>query len=87
VAGYRLLIKTSAAKELAKVGTKTDRTRIASRIQELAHDPRPVGSEKLAGYADRYRVRQGNYRVVHLIDDQRREVTVFKVADRKDVYR
>ena len=57
------------------------------RIQELANDPRPVGSEKLAGYADGYRVRQGNYRVVYHIDDRRREVTVFKVADRKDAYR
>ncbi len=87
MAEYRLLIKTSAGKELATVGTKADRARITVRIQGLANNPRPVGCEKLAGYADRYRVRQGNFRVVYQVDDQRREVTIFKIGDRRDVYR
>jgi mRNA interferase RelE/StbE len=87
VADYRLLIKASAGRELERLGTKSDRRRIVERIQALTGDPRPHGSEKLAGYADRYRIRQGNFRVVYLIDDRRREVTIFKVGDRKDVYR
>lgn len=87
MAGYRLLIKASATKELEAVGTKTDRQRIVARIQVLAADPRPKGSEKLAGYADRYRVRQGTYRIIYLVDDERREVTIFKIGHRKDVYR
>jgi mRNA interferase RelE/StbE len=82
-----LLIKASAAKELEAIGTKADRRRIVDRIQALAAIPRPQGSEKLAGYVDRYRFRQGNYRIVYLIDDGRREVTIFKVAHRKDAYR
>jgi mRNA-degrading endonuclease RelE of RelBE toxin-antitoxin system len=32
-------------------------------------------------------VRQGRYRVIYLIDDERREVTIFKIGHRKDVYR
>ncbi len=87
MAEYRLLFKTSATKELATVGTRADRNRIIGRIRDLSVDPRPRGCEKLAGYADRYRIRQGNFRVVYWIDDARRQVTVFKVADRKDVYR
>jgi mRNA interferase RelE/StbE len=87
VALYRILIKTSAGRELAAVGSKTDRERLVSRIQSLATNPRPHGSEKLAGYADRYRVRQGNFRIVYLIDDEARAVTIFKVGHRKDVYR
>lgn len=87
MAEYRLQFKTSAAKELATVGTQADRNRIIARIRDLSIDPRPRGCEKLAGYSDRYRIRQGNFRVVYLIDDQRREVTVYKVADRKNVYR
>jgi mRNA interferase RelE/StbE len=87
VAAYRVLIKPSAGRELERLGTKSDRRRIVERIQTLADDPRPHGSEKLAGYADRFRIRQGNYRVVYLVDDHRREVTIFKVGDRKDVYR
>jgi mRNA interferase RelE/StbE len=87
VAGYRLALKASAAKEIEGLGTKADRQRVVQRIQQLAAEPRPAGSEKLAGYADRYRVRQGQYRIVYLIDDARREVTVFKVGHRKEVYR
>jgi mRNA interferase RelE/StbE len=87
VAAYRLLIKASAGRELERLGTKSDRLRIIDRIYALADDPRPHGCEKLAGYSDRFRIRQGNYRVVYLIDDQRREVTVFKIGDRKEIYR
>ena len=86
MAAYRLLIKASAGRELDRLGTKSDRRRIVECIQALAEDPRPNGSEKLAGYADRYRIRQGNFRVVYLIDDKRREVAIFKVGDRKDIY-
>jgi mRNA interferase RelE/StbE len=87
VAGYKLLIKPSTGKELEAVGGKSDRLRIIQRIQALIEDPRPPGSEKLAGYDDRYRVRQGKYRVVYLIDDKRREITVYRIGHRRDVYR
>jgi mRNA interferase RelE/StbE len=87
VAPYSLFIKPSAGKELEAVGSKPDRVRIIGRIRDLAEDPRPHGSEKLAGYDDRYRVRQGNYRIVYAIDDNAGHVTVFKVGHRKDVYR
>lgn len=84
---YRLEIKTLAGKELAEVGSKSDRQKIVSRIQALAPNPRPHGSEKLAGYTYRFRIRQGNYRVVYLIDDQSSTVTIYKIGHRKDVYR
>jgi mRNA interferase RelE/StbE len=87
VAAYRVLIKASAGKELERLGTKSDRTRIVQQIHALAHDPKPHGCEKLAGYADRFRIRQDNDRVVYLVDDPRREVTIFKIGDRKDIYR
>ena len=87
MAAYSILIKASAGRELERPGTKSDRARIVERIQALVGDPRPHGCEKLAGYSDRFRIRQGNYRIVYLVDDVRREVTIFKVGDRKDVYR
>jgi len=80
VAEYRLLLKASAAKEIEALGTKADRQRVIRRIQTLGSAPRAQGSEKLAGYVDRYRVRQGQYRIVYLIDDKRSAVTVFKVT-------
>lgn len=87
MAPYSLFIKPSAGKELAAVGPKPDRLRIVAKIRDLAEEPRPHGSEKLAGYDDRYRVRQGNYRIVYAIDDKASHVTVFKIGHRKDVYR
>lgn len=87
MAEFRLLIKASAAKEIESVGAKADRQRIVQRMQALAATPRPQGSEKLAGYTDRYRVRQGSYRIIYLVDDGRREATISRVGHRKDVYR
>ena len=62
VASYKLEIKPSAAKELESLGTKKDCEKIVARINALASDPRPSGSEKLAGRQNSYRIRQGNYR-------------------------
>lgn len=87
MASYKVLIKASAGKELAAVGSKVDRTRIVGKIEDLASNPRPHGAEKLAGYADRYRIRQGNYRIIYLIGDSAHEVTIYKIGDRKEIYR
>jgi len=87
VALFKLSIKPSAGKELEAVGSKADRTRVVAKIMALAANPRPHGSEKLAGYEDRYRIRQGSYRVVYLIDDAASEVTIYKIGHRREVYR
>ena len=87
MAEYKIFLKSSAAKEIEAVGSKEDRRRIVEKIAGLAVNPRSQKTEKLAGYDDRYRIRQGQYRIVYFIDDSRREVTIFKVGHRKDVYR
>ena len=87
MASYRVLIKPSAAKEIEAVDQKKDRQRIVASIRALAGEPRPVGSEKLAGASDRYRVRVGRYRVLYSIADDELLVLVVRVAHRKNVYR
>ena len=87
MAAYRLLIKPSAVKEIEALGAKRDRQRVVARIEALAADPRPPGCEKLAGQADLFRVRQGQFRVVYTIDDQNRVVDVIKIGHRREVYR
>lgn len=87
MAAYRLLIKRSAAKELEAVGTINDRRRIVARITILSNDPRPDGCEKLAGFEDRFRLRQGSYRIVYAVDDDARTVEVVEIGHRRDVYR
>lgn len=85
MANYRVLIKPSAAKELESIPLK-DRRRMTVKIQALGSDPRPLGCEKLSG-SERYRVRQGNYRVLYEIRNSDLVVLVVKVGHRKDVYR
>ena len=86
MARYRILIKSSAAKEIEKISNRKDRRRVVARIQSLADDPRPPGCEKLSGQ-DRYRVRQGVYRIVYSIHDDRLLVHVVKLGHRKDIYK
>ncbi len=85
MASYNLEIKRSAAKELAELPPK-DRGRVIARIRSLAEDPRPVGAEKLSGQ-ERYRVRQGDNRILYEIEDQVLRIIVVKIGHRRDVYR
>jgi mRNA interferase RelE/StbE len=87
VASYRVLIKSSAAKELGNIAGKKDRQRIVHRIEALAANPRPAGVEKLSGTSEKYRIRQGNFRIVYEIQDEILVVFIVRIADRKDVYR
>jgi mRNA interferase RelE/StbE len=75
----------SAAKELERVPTK-DRRRMVAKIWTLTENPRPVGAEKLSG-EDKYRVRQGNYRILYEIVDSDLIVTVVRIGNRREVYR
>ena len=83
---YKVLIKRSAAKELQAVGSRKDRRRLVQKIRSLAVDPRPPGCQKLSG-SEKYRVRQGVYRIVYSIEDFRLVVTVIRVAHRREIYR
>ena len=85
MASYKLLIKSSAAEELEGLPRK-DRSRIVEKIAALAEHPRPPGSEKLSG-EEKYRLRQGDYRVLYSIQDASGTVTVVKIGHRREVYR
>ncbi|MEN6560586.1 MAG: type II toxin-antitoxin system RelE/ParE family toxin [Acidobacteriota bacterium] len=52
----------------------------------MASQPRPNGCEKLSGQ-ERYRVRQGDHRIVYSGDDDGRVVEIVKIGRRGDVYR
>ena len=83
---YKVSIKRSAVKEIEAIPQKKERQRIIQRIGQLARDPRPPRSKKLSGH-DKYRIRQGSYRIVYSIEDKELIVVVVKVGHRKNVYR
>jgi mRNA interferase RelE/StbE len=85
MAGFEILFKESVYKELKSI-PKTDLKKILSKIELLANDPRPTGSQKLTNL-ELYRVRQGQYRIVYSIQDNELIIQIVKVGHRKDVYR
>ncbi len=85
MASYSLQIKRSAVKEVEALPLK-DRRRIVRKIQALARNPRPEGCEKLSGQ-DKYRLRQGDYRILYSVDDAAEAAVIVKIDHRRDVYR
>ncbi|MGA2501435.1 MAG: type II toxin-antitoxin system RelE/ParE family toxin [Tepidisphaeraceae bacterium] len=85
MAAYSVFFRESVEKDFEPI-PKHDRKKILDRIASLAVEPRPHGCEKLSGQ-DRYRIRQGRYRIVYSIQDDELTVWVVKVGHRKDVYR
>jgi len=85
VVKYSLEIKPSAQKELDALADDLF-TRIDRKILALANNPRPAGCKKLKGYKDQWRIRVGDWRVVYIISDATRVVSVTRVAHRREVY-
>lgn len=85
MAKYRVLIRKSAVDELGRI-PKKDLRRIVERIRSLGDKPRPHGSEKLSAQ-ERYRIRQGDYRIVYSVDDTVRTVEIAKIGHRSEIYR
>ncbi len=85
MAAYRILFKESVWKDFDSI-PKKDLKKIIKRIELLSENPRPPGCEKLTG-KDRYRLRQGRYRIVYAIRDDELSIWVVKVGQRKDIYR
>jgi mRNA interferase RelE/StbE len=79
VANFSVEIRKSAAKELAALPAK-DCARV---VATLATQPRPFGSEKVAG-DEKFRIRQGAYRILYEVDDRASRVTIVKIAQRPE---
>ena len=85
MAAYSIFFKKSVEKDF-KVINKKDLAKILESIKALAEDPRPPGCEKLTGQ-QKYRLRQGRYRILYSIQDDELTIWVVKIAHRKDIYR
>ncbi len=85
MARYKLVVRRSVAKDLRAL-PQADIARVLARIEALQDDPRPPGCEKLSGL-ERYRIRQGVYRILYEIADEVLTVVVVKVGHRREVYR
>ena len=85
MAQYKVVVKKSVQKDLKGI-PKKEVKRILGAIMALADNPRPPQAKKISGQ-ERYRLRQGNYRILYTIEDNRLVICIVKVGDRRDVYR
>jgi len=85
MAGYKIFFRKSVRKDFETI-PKKELNRILEKIESLSENPRPSGSQKLSGQ-ERFRIRQGRYRIIYSIQDEELTVWIVKVGHRKDVYR
>jgi len=85
MAEYKIFFKKSVWKDFQSIPDK-DLKKILNRIESLSSNPRLSGSQKLSGQ-ERYRLRQGQYRIVFSIQDKELTVWVVKVGHRREIYR
>lgn len=83
---YQLTYEKRALKDLNKI-PNVDVERILEVFKELSLNPTPVGSKKLSGKPDLFRVRQGDYRIVYTVDHREKKVKIILVRHRKEAYR
>ncbi|MDP1932642.1 MAG: type II toxin-antitoxin system RelE/ParE family toxin [Gammaproteobacteria bacterium] len=85
MASYELIFRKSVARDMRTIPNR-DVARILHCIDALQHNPRPGDCEKLSGQ-EKYRLRQGKYRIVYETRDTDLVVCVVKVGHRSSVYR
>ncbi|MBR9908989.1 MAG: type II toxin-antitoxin system RelE/ParE family toxin [Gammaproteobacteria bacterium] len=85
MAKYKITFKKTVVKDLRDIPNK-DVSRILKRIDALADEPRGEGCIKLSAQ-ERYRARQGLYRIVYEIRDEILVVHVVKAGHRSGVYK
>lgn len=86
MAEYEIVFAASAAKEFRTLPSEF-KWRVATAIDSLSDEPRPVGVRKLVGHERLYRIRVGSYRIVFEIDDEQKLVRVTGVRHRREAYR
>lgn len=84
MAKYKVFYTEGFYRSLKSV-PKKDAKRILQKTRSLSEDARPFGCQKLAGQ-EKYRIRQGNYRIIYSIEDDRLIVVVVKVGHRREIY-
>ncbi len=83
--GYALIVKPTAQRQLRRLDPPLVQ-KIIQKLQQLQQNPRPPGVRKLHGAPRGYRVRVGDWRILYTVDDQAKEVQVYRIKHRSQVY-
>ena len=82
---YSVEVKPAARKELEALPDSA-LARVLRKMEALRHAPRPAGCKKLKGHKDQWRIRVGDWRVVYIIDDAAKLVSITRIGHRREVY-
>lgn len=83
---YKLVIKNSAKKELDDIPAAKF-LKIDAAILSLKTNPYPFPQSKKLKGEDKCRLRVGDYRVVYAVDEKEKNITIYRICHRKEVYR
>ena len=83
---YKIEINKKVRKKDLSTIAAADVKKIIKRIQKLADNPYPVDAIQLKG-REEWRIRQGNYRILYIVNEQIITVFVVKIGHRRDVYK
>ena len=82
---YEVELRRNVKKALDRLQLQ-EYQRITSVLLGLEENPRPAGIEKITG-TELWRIREGNYRLIYHINDEKKIITVVRIGHRRDVYR
>ena len=83
---YSIVLSPAARKSLERLPAEIA-ARIITRISTLAENPRPSGVVALQGVKGELRLRVGDYRIIHKVEDESKVVRVVKIGHRSEIYR
>ncbi|MBI4186087.1 MAG: type II toxin-antitoxin system RelE/ParE family toxin [Chloroflexi bacterium] len=82
---YQIELRRRAQRALDRL-PRSDFRVVVEAIKELARTPRPRGIEKVKS-TGLWRIRQGDYRIIYAIDDDRQIIIIVRVGHRREIYR
>lgn len=82
---FKVSITNRAEKDLNRLERST-KNRIVTSISDLAEEPRPAGCRKIQSEEGVWRIRVGDWRIAYIIDVSNQEITIIRIAHRKEFY-
>lgn len=82
---FKISITSRAEKDLKRLERQT-KNRVASAISGLAGEPRPIGCRKIQSEEGVWRIRIGDWRIAYIIDVSKQEITIIRIAHRREFY-
>ncbi len=82
---FRVELGSKAFQALSKLD-KTNKSRVFKKLKSLEETPFPVGSRKIEGEENVYRLRSGDLRILYKLIKSEKVILIFKIEKRGKAY-